>query len=176
MSILKQIGLYESNKEGSLKLFVDMDGVITDFQQAFKNLGLEMTKGLKVKEFEDKYGTDALWKTIAEGGLEFWSNMHWKNDGKELWNYIKKFEPTIITTPARSKNSKEGKKIWINRELGKNIPIIMTKDKFKFANTESILIDDFINKINDWVDKGDGIGILHTSTDNTIKELKKYGF
>jgi len=179
MSLLDQIGLYESEdkKKKTFKLYVDLDGVFCDFEKAFDDLGKELTKGLGSSEFEDKYGTDALWKLITgEGKLKFWSEMVWTPDGKKLWNYVKKFNPTILTTPAPTKYSKEGKRIWIEKQLGKGVPYIFAKDKFDYADTESILIDDYDKKIKEWIEKGDGIGILHQSTDQTIEELKKYGF
>lgn len=177
MSILQRVGLFESKKEEKpFKIYLDMDGVITDWFKAFRDLGKDVTKGLEGNEFEDKFGRDALWELIAkEGKLEFWSEMEWTKDGKKLWNYVKKYNPTILSTPAKSKFSKDGKKIWIERELGKDVPFIFAKDKWKYADMNSILIDDYDKKINDWVNLGDGVGVLHFSADKTIEELKRYG-
>ncbi len=47
-------------------------------------------------------------------------------------------------------------------------------NKQLFSDTNRILIDDLPNTIDEWNAKG-GIGILHTSAANTIKELKKLG-
>jgi FMN phosphatase YigB (HAD superfamily) len=174
MGILEKIGLFES-AEKKLKIYVDLDGVLCDWEKAFENLGKEFTKGLKGQDYEDTYGRDALWALIAkEGKLEFWGEMPWMQDGKELWEYIKKFNPTVLSTPANSKFSKEGKKIWLARELGKNVPFIFSKDKFEHANPESILIDDYEKKYKNWIAHG-GIGILHKSASQTIAELKKLG-
>ena len=41
-----------------------------------------------------------------------------------------------------------------------------------FAAEDKILIDDMEQTINEW-NKGGGIGILHTSAADTIKQLKK---
>ena len=175
MNILEEIGLYEEKNE--YKLFVDMDGVLCDWEKAFVELGPEITKGLEGQEYEDKYGRDELWKIISDQGrLEFWSEMPWMKDGKDLWNYVKKFNPTILTTPAHNDYSEKGKRIWVARELGSNVPVIMEKEKWKHADNKSILIDDYDKKINDWKQKGKGIGILHTSAVKTIQELKKLGF
>jgi len=174
MGILEQIGLFEGEKK-ELKIFLDLDGTITDFNRAFSELGKDKTHGLDTKKFEEKYGSEAFWHLIHSADVEFWSEMAWLPDGKKLWNYVKKHNPTILTTPAKSKASKEGKEIWIKRELGPKVPFIFEKDKHKHANTESILIDDYPKKINDWINLGDGIGILHKSADQTIEELKKYG-
>jgi hypothetical protein len=43
-----------------------------------------------------------------------------------------------------------------------------------FAAEGKILIDDMEQTIREWKNAG-GIGILHTSAANTIKELKKLG-
>jgi len=155
------------------QLFCDMDGVLTDWEQAFLNLGVTKLTGEK---FEEKNGKAALWAVITKHGkLDFWENMPWTEDGKKLWNYIKKHKPTILTTPARNKYSRDGKKLWIARELGKDVEYIFEKDKFKHANPQAILIDDFDTKINDWVNH-DGVGILHVTADDTIKQLKEFGF
>jgi hypothetical protein len=179
MSILEKIGLFESKKEDNeikFKLYVDMDGVLTNWFKAFRDLGKDVTKGLEGDEFEKKYGREELWSVIDKHGkLEFWSEMEWMKNGKNLWNYVKKYNPTILTTPAKNKLSKQGKEIWIKRELGKDIPFIFAKDKYKYADMNSILIDDYDKKINDWVNLGDGIGILYKSVDQVIEELKKYG-
>jgi hypothetical protein len=94
-------------------------------------------------------------------------------DGKQLWSYIKKHSPTILSAPSQSDESKIGKRIWIKRELG-NIPTILAYDKGKYAHSNGILIDDRKDFIDKWL-AGGGIGILHKTTPQTIKELKKLG-
>ena len=176
MSILQQLNLFESTNEQNFKIFLDLDGTITDWEKSFRDLGDDLTKGLTGKEYENKFGREPLWELITkEGKLDFWSEMGWMNDGRKLWNYVKKFNPTILSTPTRSNLSKQGKEMWIKRELGEKVPFIFAKDKYKYADINSILIDNYDKKINDWINLGDGIGILHQSADKTIEELKKYG-
>lgn len=169
MGIIDKICLFESN-DGELKLYVDLDGVLTDFQQAWFNLDVS---DINATDYEDKFGTCAFWKHINAASVEFWSEMPWTEDGKQLWNYIKKFKPTVLTTPAKSKASKIGKEIWIKRELG-NVPFIFEKNKYKYATLESVLIDDYDTKIIPWVEN-DGIGIHHKDTKSTIEYLKRIG-
>jgi hypothetical protein len=54
--------------------------------------------------------------------------------------------------------------------------MILTPARFKqkYSGENNILIDDREDNIQQWKDKG-GIGILHTSTANTIKQLKDLG-
>ena len=94
--------------------------------------------------------------------------MSWTKDGRQLWEYVKKFNPTILSSPSIEKESKIGKKIWCERELGlsKN-NVIITFQKQKYATSNSILIDDMRKRIVAWKTAG-GIGILHTSTEDTV--------
>jgi hypothetical protein len=158
------------------KIYVDMDGVLCNFEKAWANLGKEHTEGMLPWKYEEKYGQEKFHSIIKDiGKTDFWANMDWQPGGKELWNYIKKYNPTILSTPTRSKSSKDGKTIWLDRELGKDIPRIFEKDKYKYSEPETILIDDYEKKISDWIEKGDGIGVWHQNTDDTIKRLKEYG-
>ena len=151
------------------KLFVDMDDVIVDFIGGFGLLGLGTPE-----DYERKEGVATFWKAINDGGVDFWSNLPWKKDGKELWEYVKKHDPTILTTPSRKEDSKIGKRIWVDREIGKDQEMVFAKNKFEHAKPNYILIDDYDRKIIPWREAG-GIGILHTSTKDTIEQLKKLG-
>jgi hypothetical protein len=63
--------------------------------------------------------------------------------------------------------------LWVrNHKLGVKLNLAYSKNKQKYAAPNHILIDDRKDNIEDWESKG-GIGILHTSTENTIACLKK---
>jgi hypothetical protein len=69
--------------------------------------------------------------------------------------------------------SRVAKNHWVERELpGVHLILRNAKHKKDFAGPNNILIDDRIDNVNGWIDAG-GIGILHTSAENTINELKK---
>lgn len=149
------------------KIYCDMDGVLTDFNEAcFKATGIKLTEHTKL--------TQATWNKIEDAGLDFWENMSWKKDGKELWNYIKKYEPDILSSPAKFDESRVGKINWVERELGEDVRVVLRSSKKKkdLAKSNYILIDDREDNIAGWKEKG-GIGILHKNTKDTIKELKK---
>ena len=101
-----------------------MDGVLTDFSKQFEKLGFG-----DPDTFEKKFGEDYLWSVIKKEGCEWWENMPWTSDGKKLWNYLKKYNPIILSTPAKFIDSKLGKIKWIKRELGNSIPYIIIKEK-----------------------------------------------
>ena len=69
----------------------------------------------------------------------------------------------------------DGKKLWV-KENTPDSKLILAKreNKRDYANRKSILIDDRTDNINDWNAAG-GIGILFTSTNQTIDKLKELG-
>jgi len=173
MIYLKNYKLFENK---NIQIYCDMDDVLTDFKKWLNILFLDkwnkehntnITDGWV---FSDIYGDDVFWNLIDSDGLNFWSNMPWTSDGKELWDFISKYNPKILSKPSREKNSRIGKHIWCEREL--NLKPILSFNKAEYANTNSILIDDLEVNINSWINAG-GIGILHKNSKDTIKQLKK---
>lgn len=163
------IKLKEIFDQLNYKIYCDMDGVIADFDNRFKEYS-----GYSPKYFKDMWGVDEFWKIIDEGGVEFWSYMDWMPDGRELWAFIKSYKPSLLSAPSREESSREGKKIWVQREIpGTELLLSPAYEKQKYANPKSILIDDRESNIYEWKNAG-GIGIFHTSAQSSIKELKKY--
>lgn len=146
--------------------FVDMDGVLCDFLNAFEILGHGT-----LEDHEKKYGKNKFWKIIDAEGLEFWSNMKWKDDGRKLWDFVKQYNPTILSSPSKSPDCKEGKKIWVQRELGDDVKLILEKDKEKYACSKCVLVDDTEEKINKWQQAG-GIAIFHKNTEDTVEAIQ----
>lgn len=152
-------------------VYCDMDGVLCDFEDRFK----EFT-GMSCREYETKYSTKAFWDAIGKEGVEFWSKMPWMDDGKQLWDYIAKYNPTMLSAPSWDPSSKIGKREWVKENLTPNTDVILVnkKDKQLYAGENKILIDDRTDNISDWKNAG-GIGILHKTATQTINELKKLG-
>ena len=153
-------------------IYSDMDGVLSDFDKRF----MEFSDGLTPKEFESKYGRDKFWELIdITVGVPFWAGMDWMPDGKEYWNYIKQYDPIILSAPSVRDESKYGKRIWKKRNMPNTKMILaFARNKKKYANENSILIDDRPSNVMDWREAG-GIGILHVSAADTINQLKELG-
>jgi hypothetical protein len=150
------------------QIYLDMDGVICDFLGAFERLGLG-----SFRQVEKDKGKSFVWSIIKNRGVKFWSEeILWLPDGKELWNYVKKFSPIILTKPAKFEESREGKSIWVKRELGEDVPVIFSFDKSEYAKEDRILIDDQEDNIEAWKALG-GVGILHINAQSTIKQLQE---
>jgi hypothetical protein len=95
--------------------------------------------------------------------------MEWLPGADRLWEELKKFEPTILTSPTRHKSSVEGKKEWLEKNLP-GVPYKIEQDKEKYAAPDAILIDDREKNIKKWEEKG-GVGILHKSVPKTLVQL-----
>lgn len=159
---------YYFDPKNGFQIYCDMDSVLTDFNLQFQ---IYTKYKYTVKEYEEQYGSNGVAMIIKEWGEDFWSEMPYTNDGKFLWNYIKKYSPIILTRPFDFESCYEGKKNWILYHLGRGIQYIITKDKEQYATPTSILIDDMQENIIPFDRKG-GHGILHTTAIETIQILK----
>ena len=160
-------GLEEQEKV-NYKIYCDMDGVLVDFEGGYEKL-----TGIDLKG-EFKKGDD-FWDPIKVAGVGFWAGLKWMPDGQKLWDYIKPLKPEILSAPSREESSRIGKAVWVKYKLpGTKLILRYAKQKQQLATPESILIDDRQINIDQWEAAG-GIGILHTSADNTISQLKELG-
>jgi len=172
--LLRQFGKYRPEifseadaTQGDYKIYCDMDGVLVDFDKGYYNLtGTEASFDTDPKQF---------WDPITKAGAAFWIKLPWMPDGKQLWDYIKQYNPDLLSAPSREESSKMGKRIWVKRELpGAKLILCSADRKQEFATPNSILIDDRADNIQRWKDAG-GIGIVHTSAADTIQQLKDLG-
>jgi len=167
-----------NEKAMDYKVYVDMDGVVADFDQRFFDLS-----GMMPKEYENKYGKNAFWEFIDEGEhkLKFWIGIPQMSDAQSLMDYVSQYDYEMLTSPSIKQQSLMGKGLWIKNHTSKGLfkskPKVnfrFAKNKKDFAASNHILIDDRADTINSWNAAG-GIGILHTSASNTINQLKKLG-
>ena len=94
---------------------------------------------------------------------------------KNYGSYIKPYKPDLLSAPSREDSSRIGKHVWVKQKLpGTKLILRYAKQKKELATPESILIDDRQINIDQWEAAG-GIGILHTSADDTISQLKQLG-
>lgn len=152
-----------------MRIFVDMDGVLTDFdKKAGELFGTPRDKAQEYLKDHSKLS----WFKINNAGKNFWSEMDWMPDGKQLWESITIYRPTLLSSPSNHPSSRDGKKKWVENKLG-DVPLILAEDKGKYAEEEDdILIDDREKNISEWKKAG-GIGILHKNTRDTLDELRR---
>ena len=167
--------LKEKKEVPPYKIYCDMDGVLTDFEERFEHFS-----GMKPKEYENKFGTPAFWELIdVKVGIKFWAGMKFMPQGQQLWDFIKPYQPDLLTSPSRDNGSRLGKNIWVKNHLNPKPKTIFaySADKQRYANENSILIDDKKSNIEQWASKG-GIAIRCKDGDanSVIEKLKELGY
>jgi len=146
-----------------------MDGVLCDWKQAVRNLGPEAEAGLAENALEkDK---QAMYKLIEKAGYDFWANMAWLPDGRELWDWLvtKNLRPVILSSPGKFYWAESGKAAWLNNNIP-GVQYFFEENKFIFAERNAILIDDMKENVVAWEHES-GLGVLHTSTESTIQKM-----
>ena len=154
-------------------IYCDMDGVLADF--------IKFTTKILGKPFKDKY-----WGDLP---TDIFFQLDPMSDAHILWSFIVKFDPRILTAhpkPGRgpvSDQAPDDKKRWMMKHFkwpaSKIFPVLRA-DKSRFAKDgrdgrPNLLIDDHIKNCIDFRNRG-GIAVVHTSANNTIKELKAIGY
>jgi hypothetical protein len=169
--VIKEMYKITEEQPQNYTIYCDMDGVIADFDKRFTDLS-----GMSPNQYEEKYGTEQFWNFIDnEIGVRFWVGIPWMKDGKQLWDYIKKYNPILLSAPSRNNESRLGKRLWVKKHIpGAKLILASRENKQNYAKPNSILIDDRADTIIEWENRG-GIGILHTSAENTINKLKELG-
>ena len=96
------------------KIYCDMDGVLCDFKSyAEKTVGVPIAKWMNLSKVDK-------WKPIVDKG-DFWSTMPWHTGAKELWSFIKKYNPDILSAhveEVRDPTCIPGKTLWVKKNLG----------------------------------------------------------
>jgi 5'(3')-deoxyribonucleotidase len=167
------------------KIFIDMDGVLADFDQ-----GLYDKYG--IKNCKVNYGTDWKDKTKEQTLLTnqviwamkqpgFFAELPLMPGAKELWEAA---GPDCIVLTALPEFSHDcqvevEKRMWLRNVFGPvsddRVIVCLRKDKAKYArdsNTResNILIDDLERNVQEW-EKAFGIGILYKNAKQSINAL-----
>lgn len=156
------------------KIFVDLDGVMADLDKLVK----ERTG----KTFEQLRATGSGFTEFCDAQREEGNTIFDKLDkmpgADYLWDYVVKYNPDILTATGKPTEKPTAEKIrWVMDNLSGYNQILTTisgTQKKKYAAPNHILIDDRMKAIGPWREAG-GIGILHTSAEDTISQLKLLG-
>ena len=163
------------------QVYCDMDGVVADFEGYVKTT------------FNMDKITTADW--VERIPKNVFAIIPPKPDAFELWNYIKDYDPIMLTAapserkaPAHFARAAEDKTEWMAKYFGlpaDRMRVVQRQDKKKFSRdgrdkSPTLLIDDYIKNIEEFRSGPQGAGnggiaIHHTSAPNTIMQMKQLG-
>jgi hypothetical protein len=150
-----------------MQLFVDMDGVLADF-----DAGHEAAFGSR----SDKLTDNVDWAAVR-AVPDFYLNLPPMPDMAELWAHIERHRPVVLTgVPSSVDDAPENKRAWARKHLGPHVEVrcCRSRDKCLHAAPGDILIDDWERYRRLWVAKG-GRWITHRTAAETIRALIALG-
>ncbi len=155
------------------KLFVDLDGVLVDFES-----GVLRVTGRRVEEQSPR----EMWSALARS-RGFYDSLDWLPDGRELWDFCLRHEPTILTGLPFGNWAAPQKLSWCARELGPDVPVITCFSRQKAARAreacpdglQPVLVDDRA-RLRDSFEEAGGVFVHHRTSAESIIALKELGF
>lgn len=159
-----------------LKLYLDMDGVLCDFEKKFTEYYGFLSLAKRDRKEWSKDWEDFI---LNKKGFE---KLQWFPGGKELLSFVRKheleghFHTEILSSSGGQKFHGEvtvQKINWLKKhEINYKANIVPgRKYKSEYAGKNVILIDDTEDIIRNF-NKAGGIGILHKNVGDTIKTLE----
>lgn len=154
-------------------VYLDMDGVIADFEKRYVQM-----YGMKPREAEKNHKFDSLFGEFIE--TKQFQTLDLMPGAMEGINFLRKCSaPTQILSSTANQERYDAvskqKMIWLQTHGITFNPIFVPGKslKYKYANPNTIIIDDTKSVIDDWTKAG-GIGIWHKDWATTITILKMY--
>lgn len=150
----------------SHKLFLDLDGVLADFER-----GVRTVTGKRPEELPLK----TMWAALAHAP-RFFETLELMHDAEALWRFCAPHHPTILTGLPLGKWAPEQKRRWVARVLGAHVPVItcMSREKPRWSGPGHVLVDDRASAREGWERKG-GTFVHHVSARHTIAALRDLG-
>ncbi len=156
------------NEKARPVLFVDMDGVLADFDSHY-----ETAFGFRADKTPDNVDWDRV-----RAMKDFYLNIPPMADLPKLWSHIEKYSPIVLTgVPKSVEEVPDNKRAWVCKHLGASVEVrcFLSREKCERAAPGDILIDDWEKYKHLWLAKG-GRWITHMGADETIVELSALGF
>lgn len=152
-------------------VFFDLDGVLADFDAHLRSRHPLLPADLFSLSDQE------FWPLVLSIP-NFWEDLPLIAGAKELFHFACEHfeEVAILSAPSRHDNrSCIGKNLWLNQHFSHYFferNFVRAHHKKRFADPNSILIDDQLKNIEEWRQAG-GIGIHFKNASQAIDELKR---
>lgn len=154
------------------KVYCDMDGVLADFNQGWKEFtGHEITNWVVISGDE--------WGYLKRQWPTFWMDLDMLPHANELWSALAPYAPDLLTAvPPSWKSAGIGKTVWARENLGGNPKVLAVQrhEKKLYAKqrdgTPNILIDDMGKNITEWEAAG-GVGIQYIPSASAVNKVMR---
>lgn len=150
----------------------DLDGTLCDYDKALRESMLNL-RAPEEPPYEGVPRDDApdylrARKNLICASAEWWAKLPKLKLGFDIW-YVAdalKYRPMILSAgPRRNPNAWAGKKMWIDRNLGVDVDITITRDKGLVYG--KVLVDDWPDYIERWLEwRPRGLVIMPASDTN----------
>jgi len=155
------------------KIFLDMDGVIADFEKRYESLyhihPRDAEKNNNFVKFFDEFIATKQFSTL--------DLMPGASEGMDYIKTLPVVTEILSSTASEARYDaiSRQKQIWlqIHGITFKQNFVPGKRHKYKFATEDSIIIDDTESVVMDWRKAG-GIGILHRDWSSTLSVLRMY--
>lgn len=149
-------------------LFVDLDGVLADFDRRVRELFGALPRDLPPR---------VMWPRLARVP-GFYEHLDWLPGARDFWLALADLQPAILTGLPLGNWAEVQKRAWCRRELGPAVPVItcLSREKHLAARplvrpgTRPVLVDDRASLQEAWEAAG-GVFILHRSNAASLAAL-----
>ena len=149
-----------------MQIFVDMDGVLADFDSGYAAL---------FGPHSGREADDVDW-SLVRNTPGFYASLPPMPDFHELWAALEPHSPVILTgVPHSVPEATDNKRAWVEKHIGSHARMIGCKSREKCLHDKpgDVLIDDWEKYKHLWLDMG-GHWITHVSAAESIRLLNSH--
>jgi hypothetical protein len=154
-----------------MQLFLDMDGVLADFDRHH-----ETVFGFRPCKLADNVD----WKAVR-AVPRFYEAIPPMADLDVLWGAVAHLNPIVLTgVPSSVEEAPDNKRAWVRRHLGSHVEVRCCRSSEKWRHVMpgrvlgDVLVDDWEKYKNSWLVAG-GRWVTHVTAADTVQQLRNIG-
>jgi hypothetical protein len=150
------------------QLFLDLDGVLADFDKGALDL-----LGMSAAEFQERHPAREFWSRIRKAG-DFYNRLPEMADARILFDAVAHLDPIVLTGLPFGNWAAPQKVAWVERHFpGTPIITTMARDKhLHMKGGKDVLVDDRTNHREAWENAG-GIFVHHREARESLVQLRE---